>query len=191
MKKILCLISTTTIAMNGMSLAVANNSYEHITNNKQLEKTKINQIIGLNEYDDQKLTKPEKTIEKFEIVPSSARAIMQLELDKELAVLVQKVMPKLLTVDQPSFQKNVLEKYYKFLAPDLLKLTITTNTWMEIVLLFMLNLKEGFIIKLKNGIASFHKEDYSEWWSSITDNDINSFAYLIWENFPFITYFLI
>ncbi|WP_338991322.1 hypothetical protein [Spiroplasma endosymbiont of Seladonia tumulorum] len=56
---------------------------------------------------------------------------------------------------------------------------------MEIVVLFMLNLKEDFIIKLKNGIANFHRKDHSAWWNSITDNNINSFAYLIWENFPY------
>ncbi|WP_400249088.1 hypothetical protein [Spiroplasma sp. ald] len=186
MKKILCLISATAIGINGMSFTVANNSYEHITTNKQLEKLKPNQIINLTKYDDQKLSRSErKTLEKFEIVSSSARPIVELELDKQLARLVPKVIPKLLTSNQYSFQKNALEKYYKFLSSDLLKLTLTAKTWMEIVVLFMLNLKEDFIIKLKNGIANFHREDHSAWWNSITDNDINSFADLIWENFPY------
>ncbi|WP_348735964.1 hypothetical protein [Spiroplasma endosymbiont of Ammophila pubescens] len=131
MKKILCLISATAIGINGMSFTVANNSYEHITTNKQLEKLKPNQIINLTKYDDQKLSRSErKTLEKFEIVSSSARPIVELELDKQLARLVPKVMPKLLTANQYSFQKNALEKYYKFLSSELLKLTLTAKTWM-------------------------------------------------------------
>ncbi|WP_338991320.1 hypothetical protein [Spiroplasma endosymbiont of Seladonia tumulorum] len=115
MKKILCLISATAIGINGMSFTVANNSYEHITTNKQLEKLKPNQIINLTKYNDQKLSRSErKTLEKFKIVSSSARPIVELELDKQLARLVPKVMPKLLTANQYSFQKMLLKNIINF-----------------------------------------------------------------------------
>ncbi|MFU0252126.1 hypothetical protein BST80_002745, partial [Spiroplasma sp. Moj] len=80
---------------------------------------------------------------------------------------------------------NEIEKYYKFLSSDELKLTITNDTWKEINNLFFLNLKEEFLFELTIKITFFAKEDHSGLGGSITDADISSLAYLIWEHFSY------
>ncbi|MFW4370908.1 hypothetical protein ACMBCM_00900 [Spiroplasma sp. K1] len=55
--------------------------------------------------------------------------------------------------------------------------------------LFKDNPKEVFLIELKNQITSFHKNEYLGY--SITDADISSLAYLIWDYFSYYYYNLL
>ncbi|MFW4370795.1 MAG: ankyrin repeat domain-containing protein [Spiroplasma sp. hy2] len=82
-------------------------------------------------------------------------------------------------------QYNEIEKYYKFLTHDQLKLDITINKWDKIKQIYQENSNnyQEFKNQIKSEITNFHKEDHSGWGGSITDNDINTLINIIYNHF--------
>ncbi len=82
-------------------------------------------------------------------------------------------------------QYNEIEKYYKFLAHDQLKLDININEWNKIKQIYQKNESnyQEFKNKIKSEITNFHKEDHSGWGGSITDNDINTLINILYNHF--------
>ncbi|MFJ1522479.1 hypothetical protein [Spiroplasma sp. ald] len=82
-------------------------------------------------------------------------------------------------------QYNEIEKYYKFLAHDQLKLDININKWNKIKQIYQENANnyQEFKNQIKSEITNFHKEDHSGWSGSITDNDINTLINIIYNHF--------
>ncbi|WP_338989947.1 hypothetical protein [Spiroplasma endosymbiont of Seladonia tumulorum] len=82
-------------------------------------------------------------------------------------------------------QYNEIEKYYKFLAHDQLKLDININEWNKIKQIYQENANnyQQFKNKIKSKISNFHKEDHSGWGGSITDNDINTLINILYNHF--------
>jgi len=82
-------------------------------------------------------------------------------------------------------QYNEIEKYYKFLAHDQLKLDINSNEWNKIRQIYQENSNnyQEFKNKIKSEIINFHKEDHSGWDGSITDDDINTLIKALFDNF--------
>ncbi|UNF61184.1 hypothetical protein [Spiroplasma poulsonii] len=67
-------------------------------------------------------------------------------------------------------QYNEIEKYYKFLAHDQLKLDINSDTWDKIKQIYQENSNnyQEFKNQIKSEITNFHKENHSGWGGSIT-----------------------
>ncbi|WP_348736463.1 hypothetical protein [Spiroplasma endosymbiont of Ammophila pubescens] len=82
-------------------------------------------------------------------------------------------------------QYNEIEKYYKFLAHDQLKLDININEWNKIKQIYQENANnyQQFKNQIKSKISNFHKEDHSGWGGSITDDDINTLINIIYNHF--------
>ncbi|RUO86075.1 OTU domain-containing protein [Spiroplasma endosymbiont of Megaselia nigra] len=82
-------------------------------------------------------------------------------------------------------QYNEIEKYYKFLAHDQLKLDININEWNKIKQIYQENSNnyQEFKNKIKSEITNFHKEDHSGWGGSINDEDINTLINIIYNHF--------
>ncbi len=82
-------------------------------------------------------------------------------------------------------QYNEIEKYYKFLAHDQLKLDININEWDKIKQIYQENTNnyQQFKNKIKSEISNFHKEDHSGSGGSITDDDINTLINIIYNHF--------
>ncbi|ALA98579.1 hypothetical protein SKUN_001725 (plasmid) [Spiroplasma kunkelii CR2-3x] len=82
-------------------------------------------------------------------------------------------------------QYNEIEKYYKFLAHDQLKLDINSNEWNKIKQIYQENSNnyQEFKNKIKLEITNFHKENHSGWGGSITDDDINTLIKIIYNHF--------
>ncbi|WP_338989293.1 hypothetical protein [Spiroplasma endosymbiont of Seladonia tumulorum] len=92
-------------------------------------------------------------------------------------------------------QYNEIEKYYKFLTHDQLKLDININEWNKIKQIYQKNESnyQEFKNKIKSEITNFHKEDHSGWGGSIADNDINTLINILYNHFQEINnhFFLI
>ncbi|WP_253301524.1 hypothetical protein, partial [Spiroplasma endosymbiont of Phyllotreta cruciferae] len=71
-------------------------------------------------------------------------------------------------------QYDAIEKYYKFLAHDQLKLDINSNEWNKIKKIYWENLDnyQEFKNKIKSEIINFYKADHSGWGGSINDDDL-------------------
>ncbi|WP_374696027.1 ankyrin repeat domain-containing protein [Spiroplasma endosymbiont of Polydrusus formosus] len=82
-------------------------------------------------------------------------------------------------------QYNEIEKYYKFLAHDQLKLDININEWDKIKQIYQENSNnyQEFKNKIKSEITNFHKEDHSGWGGSISDDDIDTLINIIYNHF--------
>jgi hypothetical protein len=82
-------------------------------------------------------------------------------------------------------QYNEIEKYYKFLAHDQLKLDINISEWYKIKQIYQENSNnyQEFKNKIKLEITNFHKEDHSGWGESIIDDDINTLINLLYNHF--------
>ncbi|MFX4057099.1 MAG: hypothetical protein EHV01_002040 [Spiroplasma sp. hy2] len=82
-------------------------------------------------------------------------------------------------------QYNEIEKYYKFLAHDQLKLDINITKWDKIKQIYQENSNnyQEFKNKIKSEITNFHKEDHSGWGGSLTDDDINTLINIIYNHF--------
>ncbi len=82
-------------------------------------------------------------------------------------------------------QYNEIEKYYKFLAHDQLKLDININEWNKIKKIYQENANnyQEFKNKIKSEITNFNKEDHSGWSGSINDEDINTLINIIYNHF--------
>ncbi len=82
-------------------------------------------------------------------------------------------------------QYNEIEKYYKFLAHDQLKLDININEWNKIKQIYQENANnyQEFKNKIKSEITNFHKKDHSGWGGSINDEDINTLINIIYNHF--------
>ncbi|WP_342255471.1 ankyrin repeat domain-containing protein [Spiroplasma endosymbiont of Poecilobothrus nobilitatus] len=82
-------------------------------------------------------------------------------------------------------QYNEIEKYYKFLAHDQLKLDININEWNKIKQIYQENSNnyQEFKNKIKSEINNFYKEDHSGWGGSIIDEDINTLINILYNHF--------
>ncbi|AXF97198.1 hypothetical protein [Spiroplasma phoeniceum] len=82
-------------------------------------------------------------------------------------------------------QYNEIEKYYKFLAHDQLKLGLDNSKWNKIKEIYQENSNnyQEFKNKVKSIITNFHKENHSGWDESITNNDIDILIKVIYNNF--------
>ncbi|WP_425379120.1 hypothetical protein [Spiroplasma endosymbiont of Polydrusus pterygomalis] len=82
-------------------------------------------------------------------------------------------------------QYNEIEKYYKFLARDQLKLDININEWNKIKQIYQENSNnyQKFKNKIKSEITNFHREDHSGWGGSITNHDIDYLINILYNHF--------
>lgn len=82
-------------------------------------------------------------------------------------------------------QYDEIEKYYKFLAHDQLKLDISYYKWNKIKQIYKANSNnyKEFQRQVKIKIANFNKEDHSGWRGAITDEDINVLIKTVFNNF--------
>lgn len=81
-------------------------------------------------------------------------------------------------------QYNKIEKYYKFLSHDQLKLGIDSSKWNKIKQIYKnANNYQEFKNKIKSEINNFHREDHSGWGGSITDDDINTLIDILYNHF--------
>ncbi len=91
-------------------------------------------------------------------------------------------------------QYNEIEKYYKFLAHDQLKLSVSSDEWNKIKEIYEKTKNKemsskhitNFIKECKKEINNFYREDHSGWGGSITDNDINTILEVIYFEFETI-----
>ncbi|WP_338988668.1 hypothetical protein [Spiroplasma endosymbiont of Seladonia tumulorum] len=82
-------------------------------------------------------------------------------------------------------QYNEIEKYYKLLAHDQIKLDISSNEWNKIKQIYEENKDnfEAFKNKIKLEISNFNKEDHSGVGGSINVEDINTLINIIYNHF--------
>ncbi len=85
-------------------------------------------------------------------------------------------------------QYNEIEKYYKFLAHDQLKLSVSSDEWNKITQIYQENLNnyQEFQNKIKSEVTNFYREDHSGWGGSITDDNINIILEVIYFEFETI-----
>ncbi|WP_346350460.1 hypothetical protein [Spiroplasma endosymbiont of Calodromius spilotus] len=83
-----------------------------------------------------------------------------------------------------SIANETFEKWYKFLAPDELKIEFNFNTVNNINVLFENEKKQEFIKELKLIVNKIPKSDHSGAGGSITKEDVNTVANVIWQHFP-------
>ncbi|WP_338967079.1 hypothetical protein [Spiroplasma endosymbiont of Lonchoptera lutea] len=82
-------------------------------------------------------------------------------------------------------KRQSIEKWYKFLAHDELKIKFSNENIKEIIFLFESKKEEEFIKELVKMMKKFYKEDHSGAGGYIFDSDYEIVATTIWKNFSY------